>query len=256
LIADEPTTTALDVTIQAQILQLTRTLQAEMATSVLFITHNLSVVAQIADRIAVMYAGRIDIIELLPTPGHTIDHSRFRSANRRGRGDHWRRDPLARAKRCGYRVRLAPTRALLRSIPRVEGGGRDPARQLLSIPGQVPSHSALPAGLQLCAALAPWPTTYTPRRDAADRGGNPRSRGPLPSLGGLRMSTALVEATDLTVSFALVRRRDRAQERYPARSSIHRAQRTAVNRRRPKVLHPRCFFIHSTAAVSTLRPNA
>ncbi len=58
LIADEPTT-ALDVTIQAQILQLIRALQAEMGMSVLFITHNLGVVAQLADRVAVMYAGRI-----------------------------------------------------------------------------------------------------------------------------------------------------------------------------------------------------
>jgi len=58
LIADEPTT-ALDVTIQAQILHLIRALQVEMNMGVLFITHNLGVVAQIADRVAVMYAGRI-----------------------------------------------------------------------------------------------------------------------------------------------------------------------------------------------------
>ena len=58
LIADEPTT-ALDVTIQAQILDLMRALQAELDMSVLFITHNLGVVAEIADRVAVMYAGRI-----------------------------------------------------------------------------------------------------------------------------------------------------------------------------------------------------
>ena len=97
LIADEPTT-ALDVTIQAQILQLIRALQAEMGMSVLFITHNLGVVAQLADRVAVMYAGRIveqgDVAAVFASPLHPY------------------------------------TRALLRSIPRVEGGGRDPAHRL------------------------------------------------------------------------------------------------------------------------------
>ncbi|MCX5894062.1 MAG: ABC transporter ATP-binding protein [Deltaproteobacteria bacterium] len=58
LIADEPTT-ALDVTIQAQILALLRQLKADLGLSVLFITHNLGIVAQTADRVAVMYAGLI-----------------------------------------------------------------------------------------------------------------------------------------------------------------------------------------------------
>lgn len=58
LIADEPTT-ALDVTIQAQILDLIRRLQAEIGMSVLFITHNLGVVAETADRVVVMYAGQV-----------------------------------------------------------------------------------------------------------------------------------------------------------------------------------------------------
>jgi oligopeptide transport system ATP-binding protein len=58
LIADEPTT-ALDVTVQAQILELLKELQSRTGTAILFITHNLGVVAEIADRVMVMYAGRI-----------------------------------------------------------------------------------------------------------------------------------------------------------------------------------------------------
>ena len=58
LIADEPTT-ALDVTIQAQILELMRELQRELGTAILLITHDLGVVNELADRIAVMYAGRL-----------------------------------------------------------------------------------------------------------------------------------------------------------------------------------------------------
>ena len=58
LICDEPTT-ALDVTIQAQILQLIRDLQKELHMSVIYITHDLGVVANVADRVAVMYAGQI-----------------------------------------------------------------------------------------------------------------------------------------------------------------------------------------------------
>src|SRR5690606_2946029 len=57
LIADEPTT-ALDVTVQAQIMQLLGDLQKTMGIAILLITHNLGLVAQVADRVAVMYAGR------------------------------------------------------------------------------------------------------------------------------------------------------------------------------------------------------
>ena len=73
LIADEPTT-ALDVTIQAQMLQLMKELQRELGTAILFITHDLGVVAEIADDVAVMYAGRIvehaSVYELFERPLH------------------------------------------------------------------------------------------------------------------------------------------------------------------------------------------
>jgi len=113
LIADEPTT-ALDVTIQAQILDLMRRLQAELGMSILFITHNLGVVAEIADRVAVMYAGRVveqgDVHAVFANPRHPY------------------------------------TRALLASMPVLSAGARDPSRRLAAIPGQVPSAAHLPDG--------------------------------------------------------------------------------------------------------------
>lgn len=73
LIADEPTT-ALDVTIQAQILELMKDLQQEIKTSIIFITHDLGVVANVADRVAVMYAGKIvevgTVDEIFYNPQH------------------------------------------------------------------------------------------------------------------------------------------------------------------------------------------
>ncbi len=115
LIADEPTT-ALDVTIQAQILDLLRRLQAEIGMSILFITHNLGVVAEIAHEVAVMYAGKV--VEQGPVGG------------------------LFARQRHPY------TRGLLACIPdarrdRIPGQGR---ALLNAIPGNVPSPLALPPG--------------------------------------------------------------------------------------------------------------
>jgi oligopeptide/dipeptide ABC transporter ATP-binding protein len=109
LIADEPTT-ALDVTIQAQILALLQQLQRDLGTSILLITHDLGVVAQIADEVAVMYLGRI------------VEHADVRTVLRRPRHPY--------------------TAALLRSLPSLHL--RD--ERLPSIKGSVPSMAAVPLG--------------------------------------------------------------------------------------------------------------
>jgi oligopeptide/dipeptide ABC transporter ATP-binding protein len=109
LIADEPTT-ALDVTTQAQILRLLRRLRAERGLAMVLITHNLGVVAHMADRVYVMYAGRImeeaSARELFARPAHPY------------------------------------TKALLRAVPRLTGDGT----QLDAISGAVPDGRALPRG--------------------------------------------------------------------------------------------------------------
>ncbi len=82
LLADEPTT-ALDVTVQAQILALLRGLKEKRGLSILLITHDLGVVAEMADRVAVMYAGRIveeaTVLELFDRPAHPYTQALFRS---------------------------------------------------------------------------------------------------------------------------------------------------------------------------------
>ncbi|MDE2604767.1 MAG: ABC transporter ATP-binding protein [Burkholderiales bacterium] len=109
LIADEPTT-ALDVTIQAQILELMRALRAETGTAVILITHDLGVVAEVADEVAVMYAGRI--VEQAPAAA------------------------LFEAPQHPYTV------GLLGSIPRLDVA----QERLASIEGQVPSPLRRPPG--------------------------------------------------------------------------------------------------------------
>ena len=112
LIADEPTT-ALDVTVQAQVLELLKELQQRTGMAMIFITHNLGVVAGMADRVMVMYAGRV--VEAAPC-----------------------RELFARP--------LMPyTRGLLASVPELEvaRGTREPLR---TIPGSVPNPADLPPG--------------------------------------------------------------------------------------------------------------
>jgi oligopeptide/dipeptide ABC transporter ATP-binding protein len=109
LIADEPTT-ALDVTIQAQVLDLMKRLTHDHGTALLLITHNMGVIARMCDRVAVMYAG--EIVEEAPV------------------------DELFANARHPY------TMGLLRSIPRVD----QPRGQLPTLPGAPPDMGALPAG--------------------------------------------------------------------------------------------------------------
>ena len=121
LVADEPTT-ALDVTIQAQILELLRDLRRQFRMAILLITHNLGIVGDLADRVAVMYAGQI--VELAPA-----------------------RELLQRP--------LHPyTRALMASVPRLSGGGK----RLSAIPGSVPRIGDFPPGCRFaprCSSARP-----------------------------------------------------------------------------------------------------
>ena len=124
LIADEPTT-ALDVTIQAQIMDLMRSLKDEFGMAVLLITHDLGVVAHFAQRVLVMYAGKIveqgSVRDIFKRPLHPY------------------------------------TRALIAALP----DPSKPAKLLEAIPGRVPSPSMLPPGCSFCArckfAFGPCP---------------------------------------------------------------------------------------------------
>ena len=111
LIADEPTT-ALDVTIQAQILELMMDLRENLGTSILLITHDLGVIAETAHRVAVMYAGKIveesDVATIFKNPLHPY------------------------------------TQGLMKSIPRIDESGS--TRRLAEVPGMVPSLYNLPPG--------------------------------------------------------------------------------------------------------------
>ncbi|MCA9300412.1 MAG: ABC transporter ATP-binding protein, partial [Phycisphaerales bacterium] len=96
LIADEPTT-ALDVTIQAQILDLMDGLKKKLNTAIILITHDLGVVAQVCDRVCVMYAGRMietaSIRDLFHAPRHPYTKALLESIPKRGRREHGKRLP-------------------------------------------------------------------------------------------------------------------------------------------------------------------
>jgi oligopeptide/dipeptide ABC transporter ATP-binding protein len=128
LVADEPTT-ALDVTIQAQIMELLRDLKARLGMSILLITHNLGLVGDIADRVAVMYAGQI--VELAP------------------------------AQELMVRPLHPYTQALIASVPKLSNR----ADRLTAIPGTVPSLGALPSGCRFhprCPKAQPGCAQHAP----------------------------------------------------------------------------------------------
>jgi oligopeptide/dipeptide ABC transporter ATP-binding protein len=128
LVADEPTT-ALDVTIQAQIIELLGELRRQLGMAILLITHNLGIVGDIADDVAVMYAGQI--VEAAPA-----------------------RELLQRP--------LHPyTRALINSVPSLDGD----AERLTAIPGTVPRLGAFPSGCHFhprCPRVQPQCSRSTP----------------------------------------------------------------------------------------------
>ncbi|MGC2719420.1 MAG: ABC transporter ATP-binding protein [Candidatus Acidiferrales bacterium] len=143
LIADEPTT-ALDVTVQKQILELLAGLQRELQLSMLFITHDLGVVAQVADRIAVMYCGRIvetgPAMEVLRAPKHPYTEGLLRAAPKLVReklvpipGTVPALDALppgcAFAPRCAYRVAECDT-----SVPNLRNVNAEHSARCILVP--------------------------------------------------------------------------------------------------------------------------
>lgn len=127
LVADEPTT-ALDVTVQAQILDLMREMQAALGMGILLITHDLGVIAEMCEEVVVMYAGRV--VERAP------------------------------AKALFANPRHAYTRGLLSSIPLLSG---TPKTHLRTIEGSVPSLKEMPAGCRFCARNGAPPDADTMR---------------------------------------------------------------------------------------------
>ena len=133
LIADEPTT-ALDVTIQAQILRLMKAMRDRHGTSILIITHDMGVVAALADRVCVMYGGRIveqgDVVQIFGAPAHPY------------------------------------TRLMLSTIPKLTGERKN---ELFSITGTVPDVDSWPAGCRFRTRcpLADSACAETPPLEAA-----------------------------------------------------------------------------------------
>lgn len=156
LIADEPTT-ALDVTVQKQVLDLIKKLQQDMGTSVILITHDLGVVRQYADRINVMYAGRI--VESAPAK-ELLEHPRH-----------------------------AYTRALMKSIPGLHAKGTP----LYTIPGTASQHDSGAMPMQLPPQEHPRKPRALPHGPGTGAGGN-ISGALSPELSGLSGLVSLLFA--------------------------------------------------------------
>jgi len=140
LIADEPTT-ALDVTVQAQILELMRDIRRRTGTAIVLITHDLGVVAELADRVLVVYAGR------------KVEEGPVRA--------------VLRTPRHPY------TEGLLRAMPRL--GGTGDGGRLAEIPGQVPAPAALPPGCAFaprCPLAVPHCRQEAPPLEPVDGSGH------------------------------------------------------------------------------------
>ena len=178
LIADEPTT-ALDVTVQAQVLSLLREIRERFGTAVILVTHDLGVIAELADRVNVMYAGRI-------VETGSVDD-------------------------IFYRCRHPYTEALERSIPQLT---EDPARAPDGDRGQSAESAAPAAGLRVCSALSVSPGHVRQERAAArnrrrrttPRRASTKARSDTPTeLPG--MSEPILSVRDLRVYFEVPRRR-------------------------------------------------
>ena len=192
LLADEPTT-ALDVTVQAQILELLRAVSRESGMAVILITHDLGVVAGLADRVAVMYAGRIvetaDDAHLVRRPDASL-HARparrgAAARSRLGRGpadDSGQRGNAAMATGLPFRAALHAGGRRLRRAAAARAGRRRASRRLLE--------GAMSASLVEAVGLARHYRVRGPRAARAGRRRTSRSRAARRSAWSARAAAA------------------------------------------------------------------
>ena len=203
LIADEPTT-ALDVTVQAQILELIQRLQAELDTAIVMITHDLGVVAEVADEIAVMYAGRIvehaDKDTIFAAPEHPYTWGLLKSIPRLDlpRDEALVPIPGARRRSSSSRPGAASTRAA-RTCARATSASTPssprPAGDGLASPACCRRRPPRPVGRARPGATAEAgarPTWASPRRRRGRAGADERDA-----------ATKLIEVRDLVKHFPL-----------------------------------------------------
>ena len=158
LIADEPTT-ALDVTIQAQILDLLRDLQKERGMALVLITHNMGVVAEMAQRVAVMYAGQVmeerSADALFAAPQHPYTAALMAAMPERSDGGTRLATIPGVVPGLYDRPARLPVRAALRATPPTPARARPELRPWAGRPGALP----LPAGTSAASATRRWRAT-------------------------------------------------------------------------------------------------